>query len=444
MTALPRRPPNAGKAVAATAGRHVVEDVHLASLWSQRLSWWPRPPRNATGWLPEIGGECGRGGSDAPLPFEVAHKMKQRLRERLTRRLLSLGNSFPLPAGCAPLVRSPKALCDLATCLPNLFLIGTSKSGSTTLYEALVAHRRLTPMFAEPFTHGETHVFTDAHAPRDCLLRALRRSTPLERSVLQREAPSHRPWRLDEARQAPLYVVEYTPHYVVVPAARNRICATLDLGRVDCRTAVKFVAVLRDPARRAFSQYVMKTHMRVARYNDPRTFDEAVAHGVRRTSRYARCWDEGLGNATVRLGPDFPRAKAVALAAPSECAPKNFDPNLFQAYVLKSAYFYQLLPWLATPDDPVANFCLLTIDTFGPAELTRLFGFLDLQASDFRNGETIANLAAARHNTARDGGLSDMSPSQRVLLDDFFRPMNRKLDILVKPLLGGRTTGFPV
>ena len=53
--------------------------------------------------------------------------------------------------------------------------------------------------------------------------------------------------------------------------------------------------MLRDPAKRRFQQYVMKTHMRVALYNDRRTFWKAVTDGMKHTADYSKCWDDALG-----------------------------------------------------------------------------------------------------------------------------------------------------
>lgn len=52
--------------------------------------------------------------------------------------------------------------------------------------------------------------------------------------------------------------------------------------------------MLRDPTKRSFSQWVMKTHMRIPVYNDQRPFQQAASVGMRRTRRFAACWDAGL------------------------------------------------------------------------------------------------------------------------------------------------------
>ncbi|KAJ8600320.1 hypothetical protein CTAYLR_000629 [Chrysophaeum taylorii] len=438
--------------------------VRRASKWSRRLSWSPRPPRNATRkWLPELGGVCGPPSDVEPLPFETLPDARRRARveegprkkkkknrpKGMRRRLLS---TFTLPVGCAPLVRRRTRRdaddddapivgeCDLATCLPNLFVVGVSKAGTTTLFEALVAHPRVVAMFSEPFTHGETHVFTDPRSDRESAMRALKRTTPMSRDFLRRAAPGT-PWRLDEANDGPLYVLEYTPHYIVLPAVRRRVCGALAIGGVDCGDA-KFAFMLRDPARRALSQWIMKTHMRVPRYNDPRSFDEAVAFGMERATNYARCWDVAANETSNLDDLRLEKNRRTVATLAQRCAPKRFEPNLFQAYVLKSAYYYQLLPWLAPLDAPTKSAAVVVLEHFvdDPTEFIRLLAFLGLTPSVF---DDIHALVSARHNPARDGGLNTLTPAQKLTLDDFFRPYNRKLDTLVAPLLGRAATGYP-
>ena len=57
----------------------------------------------------------------------------------------------------------------------------------------------------------------------------------------------------------------------------------------------------------------------------------------------------------------------------------------------------------------------------------------------YKDQEAVVALAGAKRNVARDGGVSALSEEHAAALDDFFRPMNRKLDLLL-----GRPTGYPV
>ena len=419
----------------------------LASKWLPGARWSASP--NATGrdWLPEFGGRCRRGSQGN----ETVDRLE-----------------FQLPRGCVALALDDKMnTCDLAACAPNLFLIGASKSGTTTLFEAIAAHPRVFEMFAEEHTDGETHVWTYPRPDRDYVLRAARWAPAIPRSTLLAFAPkvddpglsndgNVSSWSLEASRGGPAYVLEYTPHYLVMPEAPQRICATLAMASaLPCERA-KFVVMLRDPASRAFSQYVMKTHMRVKKYDDKRSFAEAVRLGRDRTTRFAACWDAALKR-SLKL-EDFSQQHTrseVRRLASTTCNVKRFEPNAFQAYVLKSAYYYQFLPWLAAVDDSRTSFAVLTLETFGRMELKRLLeSFLGLALfttdddrggprDGFRNEDELMALVTQRRNVARDGGKESLPPDMRALLDDYFRPMNAKLDGLIAPLLGGRPTGYP-
>ncbi|KAJ1460968.1 P-loop containing nucleoside triphosphate hydrolase protein [Pelagophyceae sp. CCMP2097] len=423
-----------GKLRLPAARRGVTEagasDVGRASMWSKRLAYSPAPPAGArlTGenaWVAETGGLCLRRSGETAMPTfaptpagaanatDVSRSVLRRVREfeaaRVGARRLAgvdFWNDVPfrVPRGCATLVRRRKRFgngagddgasagdaepdeargavdngavgyCDAVACLPNIFLIGASKAGTTTLAEALVAHPRVVRMKAEPHTHGETHVFTEpVNAPAESAARAFRRVRPVGRERLAELRPEgDGPWDLSKSAGGPVYVLEYTPHYLVLPDARDRICAALSLGGLPCEAA-KFVVLLRDPAKRAFSQWVMKTHMRVIAYNERRTFDQVVFAGKMRTERYAACWDAALqrpaGASAANASAFVERIlghPARILEVAAECPPKKFDGNLFQAYVLKSAYFYQLLPWFATAP---GNIHVSLLERFGPDEL---------------------------------------------------------------------------
>ena len=94
------------------------------------------------------------------------------------------------------------------------------------------------------------------------------------------------------------------------------------------------------------------------------------------------------------------------------CSPARFEGNLFQAYVLKSAYFYQLLPWLLAtepgledPFGPNRRLHVATLERFDAAALQRLLDFLELERlgpAGYVSLQEINALVAARRNaTAR-------------------------------------------
>jgi len=479
-----------GRTFRSKKARETDRVIGKASMWDRRYAYSPRPPHNATvdDWLPLFAGTCAQSDGeleDDALPQDQnARSLFKSTQNRIRafelvknrRRGLTFGGDFRLPDGCAPLHKRTwreafeadrkkpaganlddvtgddadddvTGQCAAAACLPNLFLIGASKSGTTTLYEALAAHPRIAPMYPEPHTHGETHVWSPPQGTNimrgdaENTLRALRRALPLPRQSLARKAPAIGRWRLEDSRDGPYFVIEYTPHYLVLGNVRDKICASLSYGGTECRNA-RYIAMLRDPAKRAFSQYVMKTHMRIALYNDKRTFWEAVVAGMKHTQRYANCWDTALGlaaNESAARDVASTRVEKIGDLASGRCAPINFHGNLFQAYVLKSAYYYQLLPWFAHFPSSVYVDVLERFDDAAVARMVEWLGLPYLGADGYKSSSVVVELTSAKRNVARDGGASALDAEHAATLDDFFRPMNRKLDLLL-----GRPTGYPV
>jgi hypothetical protein len=128
------------------------------------------------------------------------------------------------------------------TALPTFVIIGAMRSGSTSLYKYLQAH----PAIFMP--RKEIHFF-------------------------DRRWDNGLDWyrsRFDGYAGQPA-VGEATPTYLSDPAAIDRMAETIPDARL--------VAILRDPAERAYSHYWMER----IRDREPRTFDEAVADELGRT-----------------------------------------------------------------------------------------------------------------------------------------------------------------
>ena len=188
----------------------------------------------------------------------------------------------------------------------------------------------------------------------------------------------------------------------------------------------------------------MKTHMRIPMYNDRRPFGDAIQAGMRQTTRYAKCWHEHVALTGANATDENARAAAWhpgVRDAVKKCAPMKFHGNLFQAYVLKSAYYYQLLPWFHAMPGKVRVLTLETLDATSLRGLVEEFLGLPFLGAGrgYRDEGQVKDLVTARRNVARDGGVQTISDEHRKTLDDFFRPMNRKLDALL-----GWRTGYPV
>lgn len=133
---------------------------------------------------------------------------------------------------------------------PDFLIIGAQKAGTTSLHSYLARHHQMTPSR----DRKELHYF-DLYYDRHSLGWYL----------------SHFPYRF---RRQPALLFEATPDYLIHDVVAERI--RNDLGRV------KLIAILREPAERAFSAWRMWHHFAdtkpdLAFKADPRSFAEAIS-----------------------------------------------------------------------------------------------------------------------------------------------------------------------
>ncbi|MBM9595171.1 sulfotransferase family protein [Roseitranquillus sediminis] len=132
---------------------------------------------------------------------------------------------------------------------PDFLIVGAQKAGTTSLHSYLAQHPRLTPARGPK----ELHYFNLYYGRRGAAWYL-----------------SHFPWRV---RHDGSLLFEATPDYLAHPEAPGRI--RRDLGRV------KLIAVLREPAGRAFSAWRMwhgfaEKKPDQAGKVDPRSFSQAI------------------------------------------------------------------------------------------------------------------------------------------------------------------------
>jgi hypothetical protein len=113
--------------------------------------------------------------------------------------------------------------------LPDVLIIGTQRGGTTCLYDCLTAH----PAVRRPYVK-EMHYFTDHWQRGEDWYRA---HFPLV----------HRPGRNGDSGRADTITIDATPYYLFHPRAAQRAVQVVPHARV--------IALLRDPADRAYSHY---------------------------------------------------------------------------------------------------------------------------------------------------------------------------------------------
>jgi hypothetical protein len=185
-----------------------------------------------------------------------------------------------------------------------------------------------------------------------------------------------------------LVVGEASPMYLFHPQVPRRVRALLP--------DVKLIALLRDPVERAYSQY----HHRARRGKEPLPFSDAV---VREADRIAA----GL----VGLQRDETYASRI---------------HRHVSYLARGIYADQLARWLRV--FPREQLLILTSEEFfsdTPRVFSQVLEFLGLPP-----------WAPAQFNAFNPGTYSDMEPSMRRWLVEYFAPHNERLYQLIGRDLG--------
>ncbi|WP_299444473.1 sulfotransferase domain-containing protein [uncultured Phycicoccus sp.] len=168
-------------------------------------------------------------------------------------RLRHLKKKVPLPVKAV--ARHATRGVGLATASrrtePDFLVVGTKRGGTTSLWNYLVAHPDVLPMFPASREIKSPHYF-DIHYDRGP--RWYRSHFPTARERERHEEQTGRRALTGEA----------SPYYMFHPLAPQRIAADLP--------AVKLVVSLRNPVDRIWSHY----HERVAGHTESLSFDEAI------------------------------------------------------------------------------------------------------------------------------------------------------------------------
>ena len=333
-------------------------------------------------------------------------------------------------------------------CLPNVFFIGASKSGTTSITEYLSLH---------PHVHFvRRRIFPDRHRE---VHRFDRNTYHLALKGIE---------LLDEWASCPLVesaadaVIHYTPHYLYAPSVPFELAALYPRPET-----LKFIVVLREPSARAISSYwFQNSHLfHVRDRGSTAELAELAAREVRDRQGYDACMAgadaeagteaeaEGGGNWATsaaawlvsQLDP-FPllttRRPPLGAARPTSplfarlrrCFGKLFrSPQLGGRHLDKGVYADQLARWFS--QFPRGNFFITSTERFfgGPDEYARLLRFIGAEAADWPGTEALAALLTRNSSAARlvaPNALARLDPPTaelRATLAAFFRPHNQRL-----------------
>lgn len=254
--------------------------------------------------------------------------------------------------------------------LPDFMIIGIRKGGTSSLHRYLRQH---------PFVRGPVR-----KEPR-FFHRDWERGLLYYRSYFPRAA-ERRAFAAEHGR--PFSVFEATPVYLYWPEVPERVATTLPDGR--------FVAILRNPIDRAFSDY----HDMAKKGREPRSFANAVDHEL---GLHA----DGFVARPATLDPDGARNKLLAFGLYADALERW---------------------WRHVPRERLL--VLLSEDLFGdePGTVRRVTDFVGLPPHDGYD-----------FSPANRGGYTDrVDPDLRARMRAFFEPHNQRLYELLGRDLGWR------
>ena len=208
--------------------------------------------------------------------------------------------------------------------LPDFLIIGTKRGGTTSLYNYLLAHPRVAPLFPAPQNIKGVHFF-DTNFARGLAWYRSHFPTRVARMA------SRRPWVVGEA----------SPYYLHHPHAPRRAR--------EVAPGARLIVLLRNPIERAYSHY----KERVRNGSEPLNFQEAVAAEPERLAGEAE---------RMRDDPAY-----VSFA------------HEHQSYVSQGIYLPQVQAWVSQYRED--QFCVIrSEDMFADpvAVYRRVLGFLNL------------------------------------------------------------------
>ncbi len=245
--------------------------------------------------------------------------------------------------------------------LPDFLIIGAQKSGTSSLYAYLTQHPRV-----RPARKKEVHYFDANYRFR---------SLDWYRSFFPELPP-------DSGRAAiggPLLAGEATPYYMFHPCVPRRVAEVLP--------AVKLLAILRNPADRAYSHY----HMAVRARREQLSFEDAIDAEAGRLE----------GEVERFLADDTHRSKV----------------HVFHSYLARGVYVDQLVRWAAFfPPEQMLLLNAADLRAAPAATVRKALDFLELPPAGFNFAES--------HNTRQ---YPPLNPTTRDRLLEYFEPHNRRL-----------------
>lgn len=154
-----------------------------------------------------------------------------------------------------------------STCLPRLWLIGASKSATSSLALHLSGHPRIQIRCGKHSGHVNDHELRDVEPIWEALnkrVQIVECDGSREVHVYDTVGDASVRLRLEQGMSSPMrhgsdLSLEYTPNYLYHPTVPGRVRAAFEqLGRPELLQRMRFIAILREPVARTLSSYWSK------------------------------------------------------------------------------------------------------------------------------------------------------------------------------------------
>jgi hypothetical protein len=322
---------------------------------------------------------------------------------------------------------------------PNLYFVGFSKCGTTSMARLLVDHPLVVDVGDESYHPGsESHIF-DHNSPNKFNEIQTQRLT--ERLKTKKYS--------DEIISGHGVMMHYTPNYAGIKNIEINIIRSLKDNFKTTKSA-KFLFMIRDPTARSASSWWYKNHCYKISTPCPK-YKKQVTSGIEAVLKMEKCYQKynfSLSDIVTGL-----RGGQRILTKPQQhildscpitlMAPPN--SSLYNAHIGKSIYIYQLAHWFNRV--PSSQIYLLFLEHFAHnplREMRLLFDWLDLDLyglKGYDNPETLLNMTKVQYNVhpiPPEIHEREVVP-QRERLNEFYRPYVQALQLLIRPLDSKRT-----
>jgi hypothetical protein len=323
---------------------------------------------------------------------------------------------------------------------PNLYFVGFSKCGTTSMARLLVDHPLVVDVGDESYHPGsESHIFdhfgrSEFNSIQTERLQGRLKSKQFADEIIQRGIMMH-----------------YTPNYAGLKNIEDDIAKSLKENDKSVKSA-KFFFMLRDPTSRAASSWWYKNHCYKTLNNACPKFKKQMSAGIEAVNHMERCYSKfnvtlpevvaGLRDGQRNLTKA--QQRVLDLCPITLMAPPN--TSLYGAHIGKSVYVYQLAHWFDRIRSSQIHIMFLEHFARNPLrEMRVLFDWLGLDLyglKGYANPEKLYNLTKIQYNVhpiPPEVQEKEIAP-QRGKLNEFYRPYVQALQTLLRPLNSPRTT----